>query len=243
MEHPGRPGEVDAGEIAIRQNGIGQRRAVTGDEAVSYTHLDVYKRQGLQLHAWKVSEPYGLAEADAARRRLLALPELQRQLEGLSARLARSRAQLERVATRQGLAVPVSYTHLQGPQDDDLVPGEPGLQDQRVAAVGFTLPVPHRGEGILKGLATPFPLRPLAPQPFAPGPEPEVVDVYVDAVGAVQLIGPLVGHLEPEVAEQGQDTGQREVGSRVELEAALVAGAAGLVIEVELCLLYTSRCV
>jgi hypothetical protein len=60
---------------------------------------------GLQLHAWKVSEPYGLAEADAARRRLLALPELQRQLEGLSARLARSRAQLERVATRQGLAV------------------------------------------------------------------------------------------------------------------------------------------
>jgi hypothetical protein len=39
---------------------------------------------GLQLHAWKVSEPYGLAEADAARRRLLALPELQRQLNGLS---------------------------------------------------------------------------------------------------------------------------------------------------------------
>ncbi len=60
---------------------------------------------GLQLHAWKVSEPYGLAEADAARRRLLALPELQRQLDGLSGRLARSRAQLQRVAARQGLAV------------------------------------------------------------------------------------------------------------------------------------------
>ncbi len=32
MEHPGRPGEVDAGELRAREGGIGELRARTEDE-------------------------------------------------------------------------------------------------------------------------------------------------------------------------------------------------------------------
>lgn len=57
---------------------------------------------GLEVQGWKVVEPYGLARADDARRRLLALPELQQHLDRIAGRLGRSRAQLERVVQRHG---------------------------------------------------------------------------------------------------------------------------------------------
>ena len=120
------------------------------------------------------------------------------------------------------------------PEDDDLAPVEAGLEDERVEAVGLRLAPPHGGEGVLEKGAPMLPVAALAPHAVDRGTQAEVVDVEPDAVPALELVGPLVHDLEPEVGEDRQDGGQRERAATVELEPALVSWGAGLVVHVEL---------
>ncbi len=52
---------------------------------------------GLVVDGWRVVEPLGVIRADEARRRLLAQPELQHQLDRAAGRLGRANAQLDRL--------------------------------------------------------------------------------------------------------------------------------------------------
>lgn len=52
---------------------------------------------GLTVEGWRVVEPLGVIRADEARQRLLALPELQHQLDREATRLGRANHRLERV--------------------------------------------------------------------------------------------------------------------------------------------------
>ncbi len=118
------------------------------------------------------------------------------------------------------------------PQDDDLAPGEPGAEDQGVEAVALGAPVPHRGERVLEQLAHAV-VAPAGPDLRPRRLEPEVVDVDAQPVGAPDLVRTLVDDLDAEVGEQRQHRGQRQRATAVELEPALVGGAARLLVEVQ----------
>ena len=95
-----------------------------------------------------------------------------------------------------------------GAQDDDLAPGEPGPEDERVEAVGLGLAVPHRADRVLEQLAQPVAAA-VPDHTVVAHAQPEVVDVQVDAVAAGDLVGPLVDDLDAHVGEHRQHLGQR----------------------------------
>lgn len=116
-------------------------------------------------------------------------------------------------------------------QDDGLPPVQPGAQHQGVEVVVLRLAGPDGREGLLEALAGVVPEVRVAVRADGRHPQAEVVDPGADPVGAAQFVRALVGDLDAQALEHGQDRGERDLlTGAVDLEPALAgARADGLV--------------
>ncbi len=115
------------------------------------------------------------------------------------------------------------------PQHHRLAPVQAGPQHQLVEVVALRTAGPHRREGVLEPLARVVAVHPLGDA------QPEVVDPGGGAVGAAQLVRPLVDDLDAETVQHRQDLGQGDRLTRaVDLEAALVGARADRLVQADL---------
>ncbi|MEY9488253.1 hypothetical protein RKD26_004047 [Streptomyces calvus] len=118
-------------------------------------------------------------------------------------------------------------------QHHGLAPGQPGAQHQGVEAVVLRLAGPGRREGVLE------PLTGVVAEVVGAAGRPghaqaEVVDPGDAAVGAAQLVGPLVDDLDAEPLEDRQHRGEGDgLALAVDLEAALLGARAHRLVQAE----------
>ena len=100
---PGFPSELVRGHLRLRGYGYGSGEDFHGSAAVSYTHLDVYKRQGVRLLVSLIQNLPTIITTIVG-----AIPQI---ISSLVNALINSIPQIIQAGVQ-----PVSYTHLGGPR-------------------------------------------------------------------------------------------------------------------------------